>query len=599
MDVVHGGSTRFLLKTTEMISPQTKYDDLFRINQHALGLDTTLDSSSSSSSSSAHLAKLQLDTFTTRVTSNASTNSGNSSSSSSSSCEGTYGFLPCTNTVVGNLFLLAAYGYLLFRAAGMLSEGSELLLTVLDAGLIGGLLLPILGALPDSILILVSGLGGTKAEAQEQVLVGIGLLAGSIVMLLTALWGSCLILGRCDLEVVDGKMSAIDKQLSKPFGLSDTGVENDDLTMLSARIMILSIVPFIVAQLPKIFQFSASGNIPVLIACVLSLCGLIGYCLYQVFTPWIQERRKVIAQKMVYKILALEKLVRRTGVVDKLVDDHGNVDGDVAERLFHKIDRNKDGSVSYDELRVMLSMSLKDGKGSEEIMEHFMAEFDENRNNMVSLDEFLKGLQKWCKVLELKPEHSIEDHRKHAESFLDELLKVKEEDENDEENNVLTKSQIIRKAILLLVGGTIVAAVFADPLVDAVNAFSSASNIPSFFISFVLLPLASNSSEAVSSIMFSARKKKENMSLTYSQIYGGVTMNSTMGLGIFLAVVYGRQLVWDFSSEVLVICLVTVVMGLMASFRKVFPLWMAGVAILLYPLSLGLVAILDYVAGWK
>ena len=41
----------------------------------------------------------------------------------------------------------------------------------------------------------VSGLGGSKAEAQEQVLVGIELLAGSNVMLLTLLWGTCLILG--------------------------------------------------------------------------------------------------------------------------------------------------------------------------------------------------------------------------------------------------------------------------------------------------------------------------------------------------------------------------------------------------------------------
>jgi hypothetical protein len=41
---------------------------------------------------------------------------------------------------------------------------------VMDPGLIGGLLLPVLGALPDSAIIVVSGMGGTVAEAQEQVL---------------------------------------------------------------------------------------------------------------------------------------------------------------------------------------------------------------------------------------------------------------------------------------------------------------------------------------------------------------------------------------------------------------------------------------------
>ena len=43
---------------------------------------------------------------------------------------------------------------------------------VLDGGFCHpgtGLLLPVLGALPDALIIIVSGLGGTTAEAQEQV----------------------------------------------------------------------------------------------------------------------------------------------------------------------------------------------------------------------------------------------------------------------------------------------------------------------------------------------------------------------------------------------------------------------------------------------
>jgi hypothetical protein len=40
----------------------------------------------------------------------------------------------------------------------------------MDPGLIGGLLLPVLGALPDSAMIIMSGMGGTVAEAQDQVL---------------------------------------------------------------------------------------------------------------------------------------------------------------------------------------------------------------------------------------------------------------------------------------------------------------------------------------------------------------------------------------------------------------------------------------------
>jgi hypothetical protein len=75
-------------------------------------------------------------------------------SAESSTCDQTYGFLPCTTTVIGNIFLIAVYGYLMFMAASYLSRGSELLLQILGPGIIGGLFLPILGALPDALLIL-------------------------------------------------------------------------------------------------------------------------------------------------------------------------------------------------------------------------------------------------------------------------------------------------------------------------------------------------------------------------------------------------------------------------------------------------------------
>jgi hypothetical protein len=43
-----------------------------------------------------------------------------------------------------------------------LLRGSELLLEVLSPGLVGGLLLPILGAVPDAAVIIASGLGASK-----------------------------------------------------------------------------------------------------------------------------------------------------------------------------------------------------------------------------------------------------------------------------------------------------------------------------------------------------------------------------------------------------------------------------------------------------
>lgn len=73
------------------------------------------------------------------------------------------------------------------------------------------------------------------------------------------------------------------------------------------------------------------------------------------------------------------------------------------------------------------------------------------------------------------------------------------------------------KAVLMLLLGTAIAAVTADPLVDAVEDFSTATNIPSFFVSFVILPFAS-SSEIVSTLIFAGKKKRRMASLMYSEV---------------------------------------------------------------------------------
>lgn len=71
----------------------------------------------------------------------------------SGNCKEQYGVLPCSVSLGGNAALLVIYGYMMLKAAELLSEGSELLLTVMSPGIIGGLVLPICGAFPDALLI--------------------------------------------------------------------------------------------------------------------------------------------------------------------------------------------------------------------------------------------------------------------------------------------------------------------------------------------------------------------------------------------------------------------------------------------------------------
>ncbi|XP_047341988.1 sodium/calcium exchanger NCL-like [Impatiens glandulifera] len=531
---------------------------------------------------------------------------------STESCEQTYGFLPCTTTILGNIFLILVYGFLMFQAATYLSSGSELLLEILGPGLIGGLFLPVLGALPDAMLILVSGLSGTKETAQSQVSVGMGLLAGSTVMLLTIIWGTCVIVGKCDIEghfAVDGKNT-------KGFNLTGSGVTTDIWTSYAAVIMIVSVIPFLVVQLPQILNSTSGRHLAVLIGLVVSLALLIGYCLYQVFQPWIQKRRyDYIRHKHI--ISGVLTHLRRRGL-GRLFTEQGLPNEQVTRKLFQAIDTDGDNNLSPTELKAFVlgirfdELNLDEGDAVDKVLK----DFDTSLDSHVDYNEFVTGISKWMgEAMEFKPKTRLAgpDTISHLTEFHEDTKRQyfllgagqgdageQSGDEGVEEGGVVKDVKWTSiKAVLLLLLGTLIAAAFADPLVDAVDNFSDATSIPTFFISFIALPLATNSSEAVSAIIFASRKKQRSASLTFSELYGAVTMNNVLCLSVFLALVYVRGLTWDFSSEVLVILLVCLVMGVFGSLRTTFPLWTAFLAFALYPLSLALVYVLDYVFGWS
>ncbi|KAF8043412.1 hypothetical protein BT93_A1673 [Corymbia citriodora subsp. variegata] len=495
---------------------------------------------------------------------------------SSDDCDQTYGFLPCTTTVWGNVFLILAYGYLMFLAAKLLSNGSEILLQILGPGIIGGLFLPILSSLPDATIILASGISGSTEDAQSQVSVGMGLLAGSTVMLLTVLWGTCIIVGRCDIE----NSTTVDQKDTKKFSLAGSGVSTDIWTSYAARIMMISIIPFIIVQLPEIFGASSLSRAAVLVSFIVSICLLLSYSLYQ-------------------------QLKART--LGNLITDEGKPNTVVIEKLFEKLDVDSNGYLTPAELRALIigiHFEEVDINMDEAVLK-VIEDFDSSRDLKLDAAEFVEGISKWLRRARriAAGAHEQDDislttrllgnFDERTEQQLDRLVDQEDELSVDDVANGKWNTA---KAILMLLLGTAIAAITADPLVDAVDNFSTATSIPSFFVSFVILPFAC-SSEVVSCLMFSSRKKKRTTSLTYSEIYGSVTMGNVLSLAVFLGLVYVRQLTWDFFSEVLVTVIVCLVMGAIASFRTTFPLWMSFLAYALYPLSLLLVYVLDYVLG--
>ncbi|KAM1101362.1 hypothetical protein ACFX14_007869 [Malus domestica] len=82
-------------------------------------------------------------------------------------------------------------------------------------------------------------------------------------------------------------------------------------------------------------------------------------------------------------------------------------------------------------------------------------------------------------------------------------------------------------------------------------------------------------------------------------LYGSATMNNVLFLSVFLALVYFRELMWDFSAEVLIMLIVCVVIRVFCSFRSVFRLWTSSITFLPYPFTISLIYVLDYIFGWS
>ena len=179
-------------------------------------------------------------------------------------------------------------------------------------------------------------------------------------------------------------------------------------------------------------------------------------------------------------------------------------------------------------------------------------------------------------------------------------VNAEDDDDSDDESEEIQAhfAKYLIKSIVMMVGGTAICALFSDPMVSTISDFAKTASIPAFYIFFIVTPYCSNASELISSLQFASKKKIENASLTYSQIYGAASMNNTMCLGIFFALIYFRGLTWEFSAETLSILIVTWIMGAISFRKRTFAMWWGIPVLALYPLSIVFVYLLETLAHW-
>lgn len=535
------------------------------------------------------------------------------------------------------MFLTAVYGYILFTASNMISDGSELLLLVpAVAGLVGSVVLPVLGAVPDGAIVLFSGMGD---DAQSELSVGVGALAGSTIMLLTIPWFLATVGGRVDINKESGLAvykrphGAISwTKLTAPLSLRDTllhtGVTGSPQVRKGGVLMMITSVSYLIIQGPAFFLTGETDSEVSAAESGFALAGLItcsvlfiGYLWYQwrlsqtdndqVLEDYMEEVRR---QKIMNGEISLLGVMQSelVGVANASTDGYQAIDEGapgvaIPEKamrhlegllrpFFDKYDGDQNGKLDKNEFWSVFH-DLQENVHTHELESIFNA-IDTDGSGYVDFHEFVTGVAKF--VLEKTP------NGRHTEPT-SVTTDVEGEDTDEEEHEEMPEDlshldpqtqqfHVKMRAAWLMIVGTTLVLVFSDPMVDVMGAVGDRTGISSFYISFVLAPLASNASELIAAFNYSLKKTSRTIVISFAALQGAACMNNTFCLGVFMFLIYFRSLAWEFSAETVSILLVQFLMA-SVSFRSTHRVIDGFCVLTLYPLSLVVVAGLEEL-GW-
>ncbi|KAF7822662.1 Sodium/calcium exchanger NCL2 [Senna tora] len=202
----------------------------------------------------------------------------------------------------------------------------------------------------------------------------------------------------------------------------------------------------------------------------------------------------------------------QSNMVGSLLTEDGKPDELAIRRLFEKIDKNKDNYISQSELReVLMNVNYVQASISvEEAVSKVIEELDHDNDSVISEEEFVTGLQKWLGSSSSSPK-LLSDSESQEDIFQmwEEADMVVEERQN---KAVVDKSiWAWLKAIIYVVVGIAMLSILAEPLIESVGKFSNSAGVNTFFISFILVPLATNAKKATSAIKEASHKKRSHI----------------------------------------------------------------------------------------
>mmetsp|Transcript_62393 Transcript_62393/g.115817 ORF Transcript_62393/g.115817 Transcript_62393/m.115817 type:complete len:610 (-) Transcript_62393:59-1888(-) len=568
------------------------------------------------------------------------------------------------------LFLGGCYFYIIMLGCNLISDGSELLLLVPSfAGIIGSIVLPVLGAVPDGAIVLFSGLG-PKDQVEQQLSVGVGALAGSTVMLLTVPWSLAIFGGL--VPVVDGA-PVYSRERRSAIGANarccKSGVAPDSTIRASSIMMLVTgIIGYLMVEMPALVMMNDQPETASHDLRPFAWAGVAGTVLmffgYLALQLRLANQDSSAAQQVVASrqsdmcIRAIEeRSMNLRGVLTALLEANGGTAASlqaraaalplvgnredqaqqeaaatttaIAEQLrgvvkpfFNKFDIDRNGQLSREELAEMLHTLGERVTHSE--MDTLFNRIDQDRSGSLDFEECVAWMSELlcdgrplgarCLPQAESAPQASEEQASSAEAQQAEgggatgalesvaiEASAQDDDADDEEPEVPEdirdlkpdeqRRRILRRSFWQMGCGTLLVLFFSDPMVDVLDTLGARCKVPSFYVAFLLAPLASNASEMLASYSYAQKKTQKAISISFAQLLGAACMNNTFCLGIFYLLVAARGLSWGYHAEVCGILAVEVLMGLMA-FQRVHRTWHAVMVFMLLPFCLMFVYVL-------
>lgn len=200
---------------------------------------------------------------------------------------------------------------------------------------------------------------------------------------------------------------------------------------------------------------------------------------------------------------------------------------------FQAYDRDLNGKLEQQEIRAFLR-DFHENISEEEILE-VRRKVDANDDDYVSFDEFVTMAYHLI-LSSQNHEKSGKDGQKSVKAeVVDNLFNSSEDGEEEEEipedfTDLSPEEQqkaIKWRAFKMLAIGTALVIYFSDPMVEVMQEIAVRAKISPFYVSFVLAPLASNSSEVVASMFYASKKTRKTMTVSLSALAGAACMNNT------------------------------------------------------------------------